>query len=103
MVLAFIFPRPRHFFSLNEVHKQVYTQARKKGIDLMWRNKGLPLSLWKLRTIGLLFTSQTYIPESEGFEFLMTRTQTSPPVGTFGSSPDAAKTIAYNINLGNTK
>lgn len=38
--------------------------------------------------MGLLLTSQTYIPESERVVFLMTSTQTSPPDVTLLSSVD---------------
>lgn len=54
----------------------------------------LPLNLWKLRTIGLLFTSHTYIPESVNFVSFITNTHTSPPDG---NSDDSSSDVAENI------
>lgn len=64
------------FFDKQQINRIADKCSRKRSAGYRFY---LPLSLWKLRTMGLLFTSHTYIPESVGFAFFITSTQTSPP------------------------
>jgi len=56
------------------------------------------LSLWKDLSIGLLFTSHTYIPESLGLASLITKTQTSPPDFTCSSDVTASCSTSKRLS-----